>query len=39
MMEDQEIRSKIVEKQKNRLDDFKKEKIILRLESILSKVK
>jgi L-malate glycosyltransferase len=39
LMEDQELRSKIVEKQKNRLDDFKKEKIILRLESILSKVK
>lgn len=39
LMEDQKLRSKIVEKQKKRLDDFKKEKIILRLESILSKVR
>ncbi len=39
LIEDKELRSKIVEKQKKRLDDFNKEKIILRLESILSKVR
>jgi L-malate glycosyltransferase len=39
LMEDKELKSKLVEKQKQRLDDFNKEKIILRLESILSKVR
>lgn len=38
-IEDEELRSTLVKKQKDRLNDFKREKIISRLESILLKVK
>lgn len=39
LIEDEELRSTLVKKQKDRLDNFKREKIISQLESILSKVK
>lgn len=39
LIEDEELRSTLVKKQKSRLDNFKREKIISQLESILSKVK
>ncbi|WP_292379935.1 glycosyltransferase family 4 protein [Methanosarcina sp. UBA289] len=39
LIEDEELRSTLVKKQKDRLENFKREKIISQLESILSKVK
>jgi L-malate glycosyltransferase len=39
LIEDEGLRSIIVKKQKDRLDDFKREKVISQLESILSKVR
>ncbi|WP_292374022.1 glycosyltransferase family 4 protein [Methanosarcina sp. UBA411] len=39
LIEDEELRSNFVKKQKDRLENFKREKIISQLESILSKVK
>lgn len=39
LIEDEELRSTLVKKQKDRLDSFKREKIISQLESILSKVR
>ncbi len=39
LIEDEELRSTLVKKQKDRLENFKREKIISQLESILSKVR
>lgn len=39
LIEDEELRSTVIQKQKNRLDDFKREKILSHFKSILLKVK